>query len=171
MERKRSERSKNRFLLVLLSLEGVQSQPGSNIGAKLFSCLWAVKRDTDILGWYTQNVVAGIIFTEVSSENDYTLCESLGKRIKTKLIWKLDAEVVERVHISFCFFPEKPGRMVPAADLTVYPDIRGRQNAFKKWLFVKRAIDIFGSLTALVLLTPSYCQMLCTASSGGASSC
>ncbi len=156
LERKRSERSKNRFLLVLLSLDGGQNQPCSNIGEKLFSCLSAVKRDIDVLGWYAQNEVAGIIFTEISGGNDYALCEAIGGRIRKKLSWKLDSEEIERVHISFCFFPEKPGRIVSARDLRVYPDIRGRQKSFMNRMLVKRAIDICGSLAALVLFLPLF---------------
>ena len=58
---------------MLLSIDGVFEGDGDgNIGAKVFSCLASTKRDIDIMGWYRQDSVAGIIFTEISSSNDWS---------------------------------------------------------------------------------------------------
>lgn len=156
LERKRSERSKRSFMLMLLSLDGICEGENGGIGAKVFSCLASTKRDIDVMGWYRQDSVAGIIFTEISSTNDWSVCESIGKRIKANLALRLEADEVRKSRISFYSFPEKAGQRLSSARLTLYPDIRNRLNSHRKSRFVKRVIDVLGSVIALGVLLPFF---------------
>lgn len=157
LERKRSERSKRPFLLMLLSLEGVASDDnGGNLGAKVFSCLAATKRDIDVMGWYRQDSVAGIIFTEISGANDWPLYASIGRRIEANLALRLGPEEIKGSRISFHSFPGNSGRQISPDCLTLYPDITNRLNSHTKGLFVKRIIDIFGAFIALGVLSPFF---------------
>ncbi|MGC8490563.1 MAG: sugar transferase [Syntrophobacteraceae bacterium] len=157
LERKRSERSRRPFLVMLLSLEGIAGDgKGGDIVTRVFSCLAATKRETDVMGWYRQGGVAGVIFTEISGACDRSLSESIVKRTMANLELKLSPEEVEKSHISFCYFPEKNGQQVVSAPLTLYPDIRKRLGAHKKSLFAKRVIDILGALVALALFFPFF---------------
>ena len=157
LERKRSERSRKPFMLMLLSLDGL---PGNGFGgqsrAKVFSCLASITRDIDVLGWYRQDSVAGIIFTEISSSNDQSVCERIGERIKANLASQLGPEGAKMVRVSFCYLPEKPGGQVFSGLLALYPDILERLDSHKKSLFVKRVLDVCAALIALVLLSPLF---------------
>ncbi len=157
LERKRSERSKRSFMLMLVSLDGLpEVEIGGEFRAEVFSGLASSKRDIDVLGWYRQDWVAGIIFTEISGTGDRAISEPIVERIKAKLTLRLGPDKVRRIRVSCWFFPEKPGRRDISAHLALYPDIRERIDSHKKGLFVKRVIDLCGSLIALVVFLPFF---------------
>ena len=64
IERKRTERSKAPFVLMLLevtnhqNLEKTKQALDCIVAALVASC-----RDTDLVGWYTENSVIGVMFT------------------------------------------------------------------------------------------------------------
>ncbi|MDR3570570.1 MAG: sugar transferase [Syntrophobacteraceae bacterium] len=155
LERKRSERSKRPFVLMLLDVATRDESCGA-IREKVLSCLAETKRDTDILGWYRQDSIAGIIFTEISSSNGRAPSVPIAERIKAGLAGKLGPEGVNRAPISFFNFSEKSRPQVLSGRLTLYPDIRERLNAHKRGLSIKRAIDVCGALIGLVLLAPFF---------------
>lgn len=157
LERKRSERSKRSFMLMLVSLDGIsQTEIGGELRAEVFSGLASSKRDIDVLGWYRQDWVAGIIFTEISAMADRAISESLAERIKTNLALRLGPDKVAMIRVSCCFFPEKRGGRDLSAPLALYPDIRERNDSHKKGLLAKRVIDVCGSFFALVLFLPIF---------------
>src|SRR6202030_2434084 len=66
-ERKRTERSRKPFLLMLLDLgHGIPSERNGQVLRRLLSALSTSTRETDITGWYQKNSVIGIMFTEVT---------------------------------------------------------------------------------------------------------
>ncbi len=157
LERKRSERSKRPFMLMLLSLEGIpEGESGCNVRAKLFSCLESAKREIDVLGWYKFNTIAGIIFTEISDLNDGAVSEVIVNRIKSSLALNMGADEIEKIIINIYFFPEKIDPEGWSSRLTLYPDITNRLRSHKNRLFVKRIVDIFCSLIALTLTAPFF---------------
>ncbi len=157
LERKRSERSKRPFMLMLLSLDRVPAgEIGNNPRGKIVSCLASCKRDIDILGWYRSGSVIGIIFTEICDSINGTVSECITERIKASLASNLEPGEIEKIDISFHLFPEKLGPDGSSTQLTLYPDIKRNRNSQKKALFLKRVIDIVGSLTAIVLSAPLF---------------
>ena len=68
VERRRTERSKKPFILMLVDLSAVPvgRHPDDEL-AKLRFVLLSGSRETDIRGWYEQDKIMGIIFTEVTS--------------------------------------------------------------------------------------------------------
>jgi lipopolysaccharide/colanic/teichoic acid biosynthesis glycosyltransferase len=157
LERKRSERSKRPFMLMLLSLEGIPGgEVGGNVRANIFSCLESAKRDIDVLGWYKFDAIAGIIFTEISDLRDGAVSESIVNRIKSNLAQNLEADEIKKIVIHIYFFPENSGPEGWSNRLTLYPDIREHLRSHKNSLFLKRLMDICLSSIALVLSAPLF---------------
>lgn len=158
LERKRSERSKRPFMLMLLSLEGITGgENGSEVRAKIFSCLESAKRDIDVLGWYKFDSIAGIIFTEISGLNDGAVSEVIINRIKSTFALNLGADEIKKIVINIYFFPEKSEpEGWSGGRLTLYPDIRDHLRSHKKSLFIKRVMDFSCSLAALVVSSPLF---------------
>ena len=64
IERKRTERSKAPFLLMLLEVVGNEgSKKERQTLGLIASALLASSRDTDLVGWYKDNVIIGAMFT------------------------------------------------------------------------------------------------------------
>jgi hypothetical protein len=70
IERKRAVRLGRPCLLLLVSLKG-QPKPDARISpvlaAKLFSSLWVCLRETDVIGWYREDRVAGAVLTQLEA--------------------------------------------------------------------------------------------------------
>jgi lipopolysaccharide/colanic/teichoic acid biosynthesis glycosyltransferase len=155
LERKRSERSRRPFMLMLLSLDRVRvGENGNNPRKKIVSCLASSKRDIDILGWYRSESVVGIIFTELGRSSDGSVSESITERIRSNLASTLEPGEISKIDVSIYLFPEKIKSEGSSTPLTLYPDITHNQDAHKNTLLFKRVIDIAGSLIALVLSAP-----------------
>src|SRR5690348_3877169 len=64
VERKRTERSKAPFLLMLVELgDGPESDETRKVLERILTALRACSRETDILGWYKESSVLGVMFT------------------------------------------------------------------------------------------------------------
>ena len=69
LERKRSERSRKPFMLLLLDMgDHLPSEKNGRILGKILSALSASARDTDVTGWYSKDCVVGVMFTEIAIE-------------------------------------------------------------------------------------------------------
>ncbi len=69
LERKRSERSRKPFILLLLDMGDRPSEKNGKILGKISSVLSASTRDTDVTGWYAKECVLGVMFTEIAAED------------------------------------------------------------------------------------------------------
>ena len=82
-ERKRTERSRNPFLMMLLNIEEFEVNK-SKIIRDVISALLSSTRETDIKGWYRHNSIIGVIFTEISNlDMDSIEQKILGKLYET----------------------------------------------------------------------------------------
>jgi lipopolysaccharide/colanic/teichoic acid biosynthesis glycosyltransferase len=158
VERKRSERSQRPFVLLLIDTG--RSQPGDKQGRILLdmvSALQGATRETDVTGWYTTNSVVGVMFTEIVLDNNAVLSTILS-RIGGLLRESLDTEQFGRIKFSFHVFPEDWDPQDPdrPSNPTLYPDLENRQNSNRLGRTTKRLIDVLGSLTLLVLLSPIF---------------
>ena len=158
LERKRSERSERPFVLLLI--ETGRNQPGDKQGRDLLDVLSALQgatRETDVTGWYTTNSVVGIMFTEIILENNAVLSTILS-RIGAVLRDRLDTDQFSRIKFSFHVFPDDWDAQDPdrPSNLTLYPDLEERQETNRFRLATKRLIDVLGSLSLLVMLSPVF---------------
>ena len=160
LERKRSERSKIAFLLVLLNIERLRLVNGDRdqTARQIMAALSPLTRETDLVGWYKVGSVIGILFTEMGVATDPNL---IVNPILAKIVPALNSQLppakASRIAISWHVFPELPGNdtEIPS-DTELYPDVVNRNNANKFLRITKRVIDITGSLVALLLFAPFF---------------
>jgi lipopolysaccharide/colanic/teichoic acid biosynthesis glycosyltransferase len=120
--------------------------------------LTASMRDTDLLGWYKNGTVLGLIFTDIHPRNARTVADTLRTRIEAGLEDKLGIERARRAIVSVELFPDDGDSSSNNSDTfgnsTFYGDSVRRANRRATSLTLKRAIDILGSAGLLVLLSP-----------------
>jgi hypothetical protein len=153
LERKRTERSRRPFLLLLLNVETLI--PGSGKEGfihNLETALSSSVRETDIKGWYEQGKVAGIILTELNSI-DEVVQDKILLKIQDRLVQALGSEAVNKIRVSYHAFPnlQRNGgdgmAQYPLSEVT-------KQPAAKKSPFVKRfwtSPEAFGACDPLLV--------------------
>jgi lipopolysaccharide/colanic/teichoic acid biosynthesis glycosyltransferase len=161
LERKRTERSRKSFLLVLLDIEGVGESNGGydRLTHDVLTVLTSATRETDLTGWYRNDSVVGVIFTELGENQQIERSiDSIVTRIISGLEGRLGPEKAGLIDVSSHLYPDewtskKPGGK---ANPELYPDLQRRQKS--RWLHsaTKRLIDIAGSTLALAALFPVF---------------
>jgi exopolysaccharide biosynthesis polyprenyl glycosylphosphotransferase len=142
-------------MLMLLSVDRVPAgEDGGNRRQKIISCLASSKRDTDVLGWYKSGSVIGIIFTEICASCNGSESRAIVDRIMSSLSSDLGPDEIGSIEVTTYYFPEKPEYGDSPTRLAFYPEITQSRNLHRKSLFLKRAMDIVGSLLALILSAP-----------------
>ena len=157
LERKRTERSRKPFLLMLLDMgDGLRSDNNEKALDKILSALSLSTRETDVTGWYKNNAVVGVMFTEFGADDRNTILTTLMTRVSETLRNNLSAQQFNQISISFHLFPEEWNHDISQrpSNPTLYPDLRRRDNAKKFSCVIKRVMDIVGSSLALLLSTP-----------------
>jgi lipopolysaccharide/colanic/teichoic acid biosynthesis glycosyltransferase len=151
-ERTRTDRSQRPFLLLLLEFSPLLRdgrRQRQTLGKNVIQFLKLGIRQTDIVGWYKNNTVIGVIFTELRSEN-----AAIGKileRVKALLRARLTPEQIAAITVSVHLYPHRDlGALGSSANDKLYPDLKRQRSA----RLLKRVIDILGSLGLLALLTP-----------------
>jgi hypothetical protein len=152
LERKRSERTQRPFVLLLMDTG--RKLPTEKNGRLLLDILFALQaatRETDVMGWYESNSVVGVMFTEITPDNNLILSTILS-RISDILRDRLTTEQFSQLKFSFHLFPEEwdsqnPGR---PSNPTLYPDLHERNGL--NWLSrgIKRLMDVSGSCRFLL---------------------
>jgi lipopolysaccharide/colanic/teichoic acid biosynthesis glycosyltransferase len=159
IERKRTERTKEPFLLMLLDLGNCQS--AGKIEQSLESVVTAMRsctRETDVLGWYKDRSIAGVIFTGLMVEDKNAVLSAVLKKVSVALGRELSEEQFNRIMFSFHFFPDDWDHDGPnnPSDPALYPDLMGERKKMQLTLGIKRAIDIAVSAILLILCAPVF---------------
>lgn len=157
VERKRTERSREPFLLMLL--EAGEQRSGERHGRALDRVVDAMRlstRETDIVGWYKEGTTVGVVFTGLNIEDRNAVLSTILARVSSALRSELTTEQFGQISLSFHFFPdqwesEQSGR---PSNPALYPDLFSKNSGKRSLLVVKRAMDITGSAFMLVLLLP-----------------
>jgi lipopolysaccharide/colanic/teichoic acid biosynthesis glycosyltransferase len=157
IERKRTERSRKPFLLMLLDLgKRLPSDKNGKVLDQILSALSLTTRETDITGWYSDHAVVGVMFTEISIDDQASSLKTMVDRVSETLRSNLSAQQFNQISISFHLFPEDWKHELPSrqSNPTLYPDLSKRDEAKKGFSATKRIMDVVGSALALVLLSP-----------------
>ena len=102
VERKRARRSGRPFLLLFVDLD---PRPATGVridhrdALRLFSALWGCLRETDIVGWYRQHRVAGVLLPDVGEGEGADVGRIMSERIGGVLGEILPSEVARRLQV------------------------------------------------------------------------
>ena len=159
LERRRAERAHKRFVLMLVDVKGAISDGQKNRTlSKITNALLSVTRETDIIGWYLEDHLIGVIGTEVGKAKPKTVQSRMLEKIRTAFVEALPQEKVSQITLSFHFFPEEweEDGTDHSANITLYPDLSRKEESRKFALGVKRSMDVMGSAAALLLMSPIF---------------
>lgn len=159
LERKRSERSRKPFLLMLLNLgEHLSSEKNGKTLGKILTALTAATRETDVTGWHKDKLVVGVMFTEISITERDSIVGTMIARVSETLRQVLTFEQFNQLSLSFHAFPEDwdPDLPTRPSNPTLYPDLLERDESRWVSIAMKRAMDVTGSLLALVCFSPLF---------------
>lgn len=157
VERKRTERCKDPFLLMLLE---TAVHPGGTKGSKdldkVVCALLPTTRETDVIGWYRDQASVGVIFTGLATCDKSAVLSTILNRVSTALRNELTLDQFGQISMSFHFFPDDwsdetsdcPG------NLALYPDLQSFKNKKRVDFGVKRTIDVTGSAVMLMVCAP-----------------
>lgn len=153
LERKRAERSRKPFLLVLLDLQkALGNGRATNLIPNVWASLCSASRDSDIRGWYLQEAILGVIFVEIKPDGPVPVTDVIHAKVTSALSRYLRSEELGLISISMYLQPDSAANWQRWSML--YRDLRENELGKKTPLALKRAIDIVGSAIALVLLLP-----------------
>ena len=157
IERKRTERSKQPFLLMLV--ETMRQQSSAAEGGALENILTALLssvRETDVVGWYKDRTTIGAMFTGLVVTNKNSLLSMILGRVSELLGNELTAEQFSQVSISFHFYPDDwdEGSSERPSNQALYPDLFSSPKDRRSVVKIKRAMDVAGSALMLVVCAP-----------------
>jgi len=159
IERKRTERSQSPFVLMLLEVTNHQNLDRTKRALDcIMTALLAACRDTDLVGWYAENSVIGVMFTGLVVKDRHSILSAILNRVSETLRNELTFEQFSQVSISFHIFPDdwendKPGT---PSNTALYPDLTDHKTSRKSLLLMKRVIDLLGSLALTMLCLPFF---------------
>ena len=156
LERKRSERSRKQFALMLVDAGELLRTDRREVALEqVTAALSLATRETDIRGWYREDSVLGVILSEFGSAGVSSALSTVFSKVNSALRANLGTSQINEIHISFRVFPDDLGtQSFGPADYSLYPDFLEEHETKKGARLIKRAIDVVGSLAALILLSP-----------------
>jgi hypothetical protein len=110
LERRRTVRSNKSFLLMLLDM-GRNSIAADNRSClrRIMKSMPKITRETDVTGWYKQNSVVGVVFTEIKFDDQNSIPSTLLSRLHEMLRVKLSTQDLLQMNIEFHVLPEAKG--------------------------------------------------------------
>ena len=156
IERKRSERWGCPFLLLLVDLkeqEGVSARIDSMVASSLFSTLWLCLRETDFVGWYGEERIAGAVLVDLGDGRPPEVSRLIGQRVSEMLCERLPSDVARRLRVRIYQHPDDLERIDPGggSHSVLCPDVTRRSLFHRCALAVKRAIALAIGAVALLL--------------------
>lgn len=158
LERKRSERSCRRFVLMLLKPSRLHGEGDSRWRLnRIFRTLRSSTRETDITGWYEYEATIGVIFTEIGDGPVGSAIEALSNRVTQALCEALSTEMIDPSALSFHVYPEDTNQdPPPPVDPMLYRDIDQNAATRPASRVLKRTMDVVGSLLGLIVCAPIF---------------
>lgn len=164
IERKRTERSRKPFLLMLLDAgDAGDSNKVGGAFSRIAPMLLSSTRETDVVGWHKDRTTIGVIFTGLPESEKNTILDTILMRVSTGLRGILTPDQFNQVRISFHFFPDEwdqdsNGR---PSNPFLYPDLASHHNGKRSLLAIKRVMDIAGASLALIICSPLFLVIGC----------
>jgi lipopolysaccharide/colanic/teichoic acid biosynthesis glycosyltransferase len=159
IERKRTERSRKPFLLMLLDTGNCQgSKKNGKALDSIVSALLASTRETDVTGWYKNRATVGVMFTELVVDDKNSILSTMLTKVSATLRDNLTFEQFNQISISFHFFPDDWDHDISGrpSNPTLYPDLLSLDNTRRFLSGIKRMMDIIGSALTLIICAPAF---------------
>jgi lipopolysaccharide/colanic/teichoic acid biosynthesis glycosyltransferase len=155
LERKRAERSRKQFVLMLMDAH-LENGSAAGILKEAVEIVIASKRETDLIGWYRQGAILGVIFTEVNAGTDRPITEILRNKFETTLAERMGKSRSAKIAVSFHVFPEiwDKNQSGWQADSKLYPELSPTASRQQVPLLIKRMMDVAGGAALLLMLSP-----------------
>jgi hypothetical protein len=121
IERKRSEASTRPFLLLLVEFDKHLGQPvpiGHEVASRLFAALARSLRDTDVIGWYREQRIAGAVLTDLG-DAPQTIMPVITQRVRAFLQCDLPGSVAPLVQVRLYQLPARIDAATETADRTL----------------------------------------------------
>jgi lipopolysaccharide/colanic/teichoic acid biosynthesis glycosyltransferase len=157
LERRRAERAQKRYVLMLIDVkDALSAKLKLSTSEKITQTLCEITRETDIIGWYLQDNLIGVIGTDIGRASSQEVRDTISAKFRRAFSEILGPEDASRIFVSFHFFPEERenGDSGNSTNITLYPDLSRTTASRKVALGFKRAMDIVGSAFALISLSP-----------------
>jgi len=106
LERKRSDRTGEPFLLVLIHCEELIRRGAEHSIGDIGMALAASVRVTDVTGWHRNRSSIGFIFTSFNGAGRTEVQSAISSKILRILSKTLHASEVDHVKVSFYFYPQ-----------------------------------------------------------------
>lgn len=158
-ERKRSERSRKHLVLMLIDSELLpKSKNDRIILGQMAEAVSQVVRETDLTGWFEEGSVIGVLFTELGTADVSSAFTIIEAKVKAGLQRAFKSSQLGHLRITLYIFPEDSAEMGRRGVVTtrLYPDLFETEKKKRVSLLIKGAMDVVGSITALVVLSPVF---------------
>ena len=159
LERRRAERAQKRYLLMLVDVrDAIEDKQKTRTLQRITQTLCEVTRETDLIGWYLKDHIIGVIATELGNASSKEVRQKISEKFREAFAQALGQPKASQISISFHFYPDEheEGELNDSPNRALYPDLSRTKASRKLALRFKRAIDIAGSLIALILLSPLF---------------
>jgi lipopolysaccharide/colanic/teichoic acid biosynthesis glycosyltransferase len=159
IERKRTERTAEPFLLMLLEWSDCQTPDnGTHDFDGLIQVLLSTTRETDVIGWQKEHQAIGILFTGLTTDCKSACISAILNRVSVALQDKLFFEKFIQLSISLHLFPDDWNHNGPGdpGNPVLYPDLREHGKDKRTMMGLKRAMDVLGSLILITLSLPLF---------------
>jgi hypothetical protein len=104
LEKKRCKQSERPVLFMLADLSAFTDvSERQKIAQSMMDALSYVTRDTDVKGWHVDNLVIGIMFTEITSKETTSslALRRIANKCSRRLEYSLGAKDYSRIHITW----------------------------------------------------------------------
>jgi lipopolysaccharide/colanic/teichoic acid biosynthesis glycosyltransferase len=159
LERRRAERSRQPFILMLFDARSLEkNQKAGDFNERLPSVVSNAVRVSDLIGWYQQNGILGVIFTEINVSENCSITEILNSKIAVTLRENFGPTLVSKLVVTVYLYPESGDKRGTddVKDVEPYHDVSGNVPRRRFPMVIKRGVDIAGSAALLLILFPVF---------------
>jgi lipopolysaccharide/colanic/teichoic acid biosynthesis glycosyltransferase len=159
-ERKRAERSGKKFFLLLLNAqEAIGTSRQATIFKGIVKAAESSRRETDLAGWYRDDAILGVIFTELGALGEDVAVAALLDKLHRALAAEMTPRDLKMVEVSLHTFADdsEDDDSNISANPTFYPDLLHQRENKKFSFMLKRVMDVVGSSLAILAASPVLC--------------
>ena len=157
-DRKRAARSDRPSVVLIVAATDRRRIAGPPVWRETIEALTRCTRQTDVVGWFDDEAVIGVILHEVRAQ-DPAYPREVEARVRRELARHLDPEVVAQFWIGLEFHPPRPAppdSLAVAAGEDAYEPPHARATRKPAYDAIKRVLDVAISAALLLILSPLF---------------